>query len=177
MMKASYVSEKITEIKESYSEKTSQLIKSLEDLSSVDTQLLNLSTEVNQFVDTQIAQANEISSEGGGLEEVVNLLANSLVHLRDHVSSIPGRIQTTTQNFEVQLQTIVEFQENLTSLENSVNAKEKQLDSLKEKIKSGEPTHRRHHGVRPEKIKDVREAKKELKQQGLDEDYNLEADK
>jgi len=160
-MKNSNFREKIVEIKNSYSEKLDSLNKSLEDLNSLDVQFNNISGEINQYVDSQISKANKISAEGGSLEDVVDLLANSLVGVRDHIDALPHRIREATLNNSIQIAGIREFQKSLSDLEDSaaIENNSSNLDDLP-KVKKSPP--RRKKGTRPEKIRNIRNSNSEL---------------
>ena len=150
-----------------------QLIKEVESAiaktESVDVQMSDLSTLVNNFV----GQVLGVVDGNKDIPAVNELLTNSLLQLKKFVEDRPEAIKTARQSLEQKLSAYQQCLIILTEAERTVAAekvaeksKEKKKKRIKEHIdKSRSARPGRKPGTRPEKLRDIRQVEKELSAQ------------
>ncbi len=162
-MRIDLINSKFDESKLGEEDKLKSLNESIEKLRSSTFQISLISKAVSSFVDETITQAQSNISEGDA-QGAINVLVNSLNQISEFINTENHRIESEISSYQFGIKLVSEFIQEKEDLRNYFVSFEEKQKEIQAQIESGEEPEksRRKTGQRPERLKNIRLAKKDL---------------
>ena len=161
-MRADYIKSKIGEIQQKFNTIQDSIEISIKELESSHVQVSILSVSLNTFIRSAVEEINELSSRGDD-QKALEMSLDSLNKIGIYLNNEPARIVSELSKLNFSLDLLHDFDHAQTELKAQIQSKEDSLEKIKSELEDGkDPSKRTGAGKRPERIKDVREAKAEL---------------
>ncbi len=140
----------------SLNEKLEENSNDLKILQSSVSQLDILSREVSDYISQVLNGIKEEASENS-----LQIAVSALLEIKRHVGQKPISVTTSISSLTASQQIMLQWRQREESVISSIEARQEKIKGLKEEL-AEEGDIKRKSGQRPEKLKDIRDAKSEL---------------